>query len=105
MKATTISDNYKLFAVEQVKVDSTHLLKKCQMDIAYIPSMEKSKWCRDITTNSHKGSVFVKCIWRDTKRKWEPLELKPDVKIPSLMEDIRKNIIEMEGSGSDSDSD
>lgn len=103
MKATKTADNYKLFAVEQVKVDSTTRLKKCQMDIAYIPNMEKSKWCRDITTDSHRGSVFVKCIWRDAKRKWEPLELKEDVKLPSLMEDIRKNIVEMEESDSDSD--
>ena len=105
MKATTTADNYKLFAVEEVKVDGTTRLKKCQMDIAYIANMNKSKWCRDITTDSHRGSVFVKCIWRDNKRKWEPLELKDDVKLPSLMEDIRKNIVEMEQSDSDSGDD
>jgi hypothetical protein len=105
MIATKTSDNYKMFAFEQIKSGSSTKLKKCQMDIAYIPDIKKSKWCRDIITNSHRGSVFVKCIWRDEKRKWEPLELKDDVKLPSLMDDIRKNIVEMEQSDSDSDED
>lgn len=100
MKTTKTADNYKLFAVEQIKDKGDVRLKKCQMDIAYIANMEKSKWCREITTNSPKGSVFVKCVWRDDKRKWEPLEI-ADVKLPSLMDDIRKNIVEMEQSDSD----
>jgi hypothetical protein len=103
MKNTKTADNYKLFAVEQVVVGEAIRLKKCQMDIAYIPDMKKSNWCRDITTNSHKGSVFVRCIWREDKKKWEPLEVKGDVRLPSLMEDIRKYLIEMEESDSDSD--
>jgi hypothetical protein len=100
MKTTKTADNYKLFAVEQIKDKGDVRLKKCQMDIAYIANMEKSKWCREITTNAPKGSVFVKCVWRDDKRKWEPLEI-ADVKLPSLMDDIRKNIVEMEQSDSD----
>lgn len=103
MKSTNTVDNYKLFAVEQVKDGSSIKLKKCQMDIAYIPNMERSRWCKDLITRSHRGSVFVKCVWRDDKRKWEPLDVKNDVKLPSLMEDIRKNIIEMEISDSDTD--
>jgi len=102
MQATKTADNYKLFALEQVKEGTRIRLKKCQMDIAYIPNMQKSQWCRDITTASPKGSVFVKCIWRDAKSKWEPIELKTDVKLPSLIDDIRKNIVEMEKSDSDS---
>jgi hypothetical protein len=103
MKATKITDNYKLFAVEEVNIDGAIRYKKCQMDIAYIPNMEKSKWCRDVTTNSPKGSVFVKCVWNQEKNKWEPLELKPGIKLPSLMEDIRKDIVELEKSDSDTD--
>lgn len=103
MHATKTADNYKMYALD-TDTDSKgkNIYKKCQMDIAYIPDMKKSQWCKDITTKTHKGTVFVKCIWRDDKKKWEPLELK-DVKLPSLMEDIRKNIIEMEESDSDSD--
>jgi hypothetical protein len=103
MKGTNTVDNYKLFAVEQIKDGESIRLKKYQMDIAYIPDIEKSRWCKDIITSSHKGSVFVKCLWRDDKRKWEPLELKKDAKLPSLMEDIRKEIVEMELSDSDTD--
>ncbi len=103
MKATKTADNYKMFAVEQVKVGDSVRLKKCQMDIAYIPDLEKSKWCRDIVTNSQSGTVFVKCVWRENKKKWEPLELKNDMRLPSLMDDIRKNLVEMEESDSDTD--
>ena len=102
MQVTKTADNYKLFALEKVTEGTMIRLKKCQMDIAYIPDMKKSQWCRDITTASPKGSVFVKCVWRDTKSKWEPMELKTDVKLPSLIDDIRKDIVEMEQSDSDS---
>lgn len=106
MQSTKTADNYKLFALEQEHVKDNRIrLKKCQMDIAYIPNMQKSQWCKDITTASPKGSVFVKCIWRDAKNKWEPMELKTDVKLPSLIDDIRKNIVEMEKSDSDSGDD
>lgn len=103
MKSTNIPDIYKLFAVETVGTGSETRYKKCQMDIAYIPNIKISQWCRDITTKSHNGCVFVKCIWRDDKRKWEPIELKPDSKLPSLINDIRKHIVAMEQSDSDSD--
>lgn len=103
MKGTNTVDNYKLFAVEQVIEGTSTKLKKCQMDIAYIPTIEKSRWCKEIITGSHKGSVFVKCIWRDEKRKWEPMEVKKDVKLPSLMEDIRKDLVILEESESESD--
>ena len=105
MKPTKIADNYKLFAVEQIKVGDVIKLKKHQMDIAYIADMNKSIWCRDITTDSHKGNVFVKCVWRHDKRKWEPIELVHNVRLPTLMDDILKNLVEMEVSDSDSDSD
>lgn len=103
MKATKTVDNYKMYAVDKVKKGGAVKLKKCQMDIAYIGSIDKSKWCRTIINNSQKGSVFVKCVWRDNVRKWEPLELEENVKFPSLMVDIMENIIEMEESDSDTD--
>jgi len=102
MQVTKTADNYKLFAVEQIQEGTRVRLKKCQMDIAYIPNMEKSRWCRDITTASPKGSVFVKCIWRDAKSKWEPMEVAVDVKLPSSIDVIRKDIVEIDKSDSDS---
>jgi hypothetical protein len=103
MKATKTADNYKLYALEQVNTDGVVRLKRCQMDIAYISDLNKSRWCREITTDSHRGYVFVKCVWRNDKRKWEPLELRADMKLPSLMDDIRKHLIEMEVTDSESD--
>lgn len=103
MKATNTVDNYKMYAVEKVIDDGRTKLKKYQMDIAYISSIKKSNWVRDIINNSSKGSVFVKCIWRDDKHKWEPLELAKNVRLPSLMDDILIKIMVMEESESDSD--
>ena len=102
MRATKIADNYSLFAVEQVKNGEKTVLRKYPMDIAYIPDINKSNWCKKIMTDSQKDVVFVKCVWRHDKGKWEPLELK-DVKIPSLMEDIREYLTVIEESDSDSD--
>ena len=56
-----------------------------------------------LINNSPKGSVFVECLWRDDKRKWEPLDINTEVRLPSLMSDIRENIVEMEEMDSDSD--
>ena len=72
------------------------------MDIAYIADIEKSLWLRKVINQSPKKSVFVKCTWRDDKKKWEPLELNTKVKIPSLMEDVRHDLVEIEVSDSDS---
>jgi hypothetical protein len=103
MKATSIVDNYKMYAVEKVQNGGITKLRKYQMDIAYISSIKKSEWVRDIINDSPKGSVFVKCIWRDDKHKWEPLELVKNVRLPSLMDDILEKIHVMEESDSDSE--
>jgi hypothetical protein len=103
MKLTDTVDIYNLFAVEKIEDKGSVKLKKCKMDIAYISGIERSTWCKDIINKSPKGSVFVKCIWRNDKRKWEPLEV-AKVNLPSLIEDIRKDLIEMEVDDSDSDS-
>ena len=104
MKTTKIADNYALFAVEQIKNSDSPIpiLRKYPMDIAYISDINKTNWCRKIMTDSQKDVVFVKCVWRHDKGKWEPLELK-DVKIPSLIEDIRKYLDVIEESDSESD--
>ena len=69
MQATRLHDIYKMYAVEQIKNGDHYKLKKCQMDIAYVPNINKSTWCREVITKSHKGTILVKCIWRDEKKK------------------------------------
>ena len=102
MKATRIVDNYKMYAIEKVVENNVPRLKKYQLDIAYIPNIKKSKWCKDITVSSSKGSVLVKCIWKDDKRKWEPMEHVTDIKFPSDIDEIREKLIEIALSDSDS---
>ena len=92
-----------MYAVDKIKIDNKVKLKKCQMDIAYISGIKKSQWCRDIINKSPKASVFVRCMWRDDKHKWEPIEVIDNVNLPSLMEDILEKLVEMEESDSDSD--
>jgi len=103
MCATLQPDNYKLFALETVTINAQTKLKKCQMNIAFIPDIKKSIWCREIM-NSNK-IVFVKCIWRHNKKKWEPLEVVNDVKLPTLIDDIRKQLVEIEIDDTDSECD
>jgi len=103
MKATDTVDVYRLYCVDMIKTDGVTKLKKCQMDIAYIPNIERSEWCRSIINDSVNKSCFVRCVWRENKKKWEPLELNKSVRLPSLIEDIRKDLVEMELSDSDSD--
>jgi hypothetical protein len=105
MKATDIPDNYKMYAFENIERDGRIRKKKFQMDIAYIPNMKKSKWCREITGNTSNGVVMVNCLWNNNKKKWEPMTLCKNIKVPTNMTEIRKYLLEMEDSGSDSDSD
>jgi len=105
MKSTKTADNYKLFAVDEIKIDGVTRLKKCQMDIAYIPDMKCSLWCRKITTETPNGAVFVKCLWREDKKKWEPIEVKDNVRLPTTMDEIRNNLVEIEQSESEEEDD
>lgn len=102
MKATRTPDNYKMSALELKKENGRQCYRKFPMDIAYISDLKKSTWCRDITSNNSKGSVIVKCLWRNDKKKWEPIELS-DQKFPTLIDEIRENLIEIEDTDSDSD--
>ena len=103
MKPTDTVDIYNLYAVEKVHVNGETKLRKKKMDIAFIPSIDKSIWCRKIITESPSSTVFVKCIWRNNKNKWEPIELNTKVKLPCLIDDIMKDFVEIIESDSDSD--
>ena len=105
MEATKTVDNYKLYAVDKIMTENGNSrYRKVYVDIAYVSNMKDSLWCRDIINNSPTSSVFVKCKWNDSKKKWEPIEQMGDeIKLPSLMSDIRDSLIEIEESDSDSE--
>jgi hypothetical protein len=104
MKGTRIPDNYKMSALELRTKNGEKRHRKFPMDIAYIPDLKKSLWCRDITSKNSNASVMVKCIWRNDKNKWEPMELSSE-KLPTMINKIREHLIEIEESDSDSDND
>jgi hypothetical protein len=99
MEATPIPDNYDLYCVERVGKSK---LKKQKRDIAYIPDADKSKWLRDLFLNSSKPKL-MNCVWRDDRRKWEPMSVNKTAKFPTLASQLDKHLVEMEESDSESD--
>ena len=99
MEPTPIPDNYDMYCVERV---GKRKLKKQKRDIAYIPDAEKSRWLRDLFLNNAKPKL-MNCVWRDDRRKWEPISVNKTAKFPTLASQLDKYLIEMEESDSESD--
>jgi hypothetical protein len=98
MSKTDTVDVYRLFSVEKVTRKGKQLWKRRKMGIAYIPTMDRSKWCRELMQKSKKDSVLVKCLFHSSKGKWEPLELNKDKKIPTEFNKINVGIVEISDS-------
>jgi hypothetical protein len=99
METTPIPDNYDMYCVERV---GKNKLKKQKRDIAYIPNTEKSKWLRRLFDDESKPKL-MNCVWRENRRKWEPVSVNKTAKFPTLAAQLDKSLIEMEESDSESD--
>ena len=99
MEPTPVPDNYDLYCVERI---SSNKLKKQKRDIAYVPDVEKSKWLRELFVNNSKPKL-MNCVWRDDRRKWEPMSVNETAKFPTLASQLDKHLIAMEESDSESD--
>lgn len=80
MKKTEISDVYILNCLELYK----KRFKRKKICYAYIPTIGRSKWCKELFSDNE--SVVVKCKFHDDKNKWEPIEI-VDMK-PSLISEF-----------------
>jgi hypothetical protein len=72
MKKTDISDVYILNGLELYK----KRMKRKKICYAYIPTMSRSKWCKELFIDA--DSVVVKCKFHKDKNKWEPVSVTDD---------------------------
>lgn len=92
MKKTDSADVYKLNVVESVMKDTKTYMKRKQICLAYIPNMNRSKWCKEIMESSD-GNVLVNCKYYADKYKWEPVLISAS-KRPSFIDDFESKLIE-----------
>lgn len=98
MKGTDTVDIYRLYSVEKIKKDKRTMLRRKKMGIAYIPTTERSQWCQSTLSKSKKNSVLVKCLFHNSKGKWEPIEVDNTKKFPTFFSDIEIEIMEISDS-------
>lgn len=92
MKKTETVDVYKLNALENVVEDSKTYMKRKQICLAYIPNMNRSKWCRETLENTD-GKILVNCKYYPEKHKWEPILISTSKK-PSFIDEFDIRLIE-----------
>jgi len=83
MRKTPVEDVYKLYLCKKVK-DS--LLKLVKIGIAYIPTSECSKLCRNFFEKESDKCLAV-CTYNFSKDKWSPVELAQKNKYPDLVDE------------------
>ena len=96
MKQTENPDVYKLYSVQKETVDKKILLKKINMGIAHIKGIETSHMIRKLFKD--KKSVLMKCKFNNDNSKWEPIEEEKKQRIPSMIDDIESQLVQMEMS-------
>lgn len=74
MKRTEKIDVYKLMALDTIIKDGKKMLKRIQICLAYIPNMDRSKWCKEII-EKNGDNVLVTCKFHKEKFKWEPVNI------------------------------
>lgn len=99
MEPTDLPDNYDMYCVQRV---GKNKLKKQKRDIAYISNLTKSKWARSLFDTDIKPKL-MNCIWRDKRRKWEPISLNTKAKFPTIASKIDEDLIEIEESDDETD--
>jgi len=94
MKQTENPDVYKLYSVKKEIIDKKVLLKKINMGIAHIKGIETSHIIRKLYID--KKSVLMKCKFNNDNSKWEPIEEEKKQRIPSMIDDIESQLVQME---------
>jgi len=86
MRKTNTTDVYMLNIVDPVMKNGKKQLKLIKVGIAYIPNIERSKWCKEMTES--RDNILVHCEYHKDKYKWEPKSLAEDAQKPSLVSDF-----------------
>lgn len=100
MKQTENPDVYKLYSVQKEMIDNKVLLKRINMGIAHIKGIETSHVIRKLFKD--KKSILMKCRFNNDNSKWEPVKEEKKQKIPSLIDDIESQLVQMEISDDES---
>ena len=101
MKITDNPDVYKLYAVQKQIVDKRTVFKKIFMGIAHIKGIEISHKFKKIFLD--KKSLLMNCKFNNDNSKWEPIDVNPNIKIPTSIEEIESKLAIMEDTISDDD--
>jgi hypothetical protein len=101
MKKTDTVDVYKLHSVEKTLKEGKNILMRKKMGIAYIPTLERSQWCRDAMLKAKKNSILVKCLFHNRDGKWEPIEVDEKARFPTFFSMIDVEIVQVSDSDED----
>ena len=72
-----------------VMKDGKKRLKVVKVGIAYIPNIEKSKWCKEIIESRESNNgILVHCCYHKDKYKWEPMKIANDNSKPSMVSEF-----------------
>lgn len=90
IRKTEQSDVYKLLLVAEDKSSGKTTLKTKRVGIAYIPTAQCSKMCKDLTITN--GRALIKCKFSDDKEKWIPIECDKSRKCPDFFSKLEEKI-------------
>ena len=82
MRKTDMEDVYKLYLLKRI---SEKTVKSKKIDIAYIPSMECTQLCKELTKDNKK--VLVICQYNKDKNKWVPIK-NSTLKRPNFVDEL-----------------
>jgi len=84
MRQTEQCDVYNLYLVHKCKDGEKTILKTKRFGIAYIPTIQCSKMCKDIII-ANNGKALMKCKFDDKREKWIPIEQDKQRKYPDYI--------------------
>jgi len=91
MKNTGIIDVYQLYAAKKLIKDGRTMIKFKKICIAYLPTIETSKMCRDIFMDGIVDNVLMECEYLTDRLKWIPIKPAVGAKRPDYVENIKYN--------------
>lgn len=90
IRKTDKCEVYKLFLVSKCNENGRDILKMRRFGIAYIPSIDCSRMCRELTSVTGRG--LVKCQYNEQKEKWMPIEQENTRKCPDLLTTLEEKM-------------
>lgn len=93
LNKTDISDVYHIYLIKKLKKGGKKIIKYKKYDIAYLPTMEVSYFCKDLFNATDEDHVMVECKYNVDKKKWTPIKHIKDKKFPFTLKKVEKMLI------------